>query len=281
MSENEAEGKEMSFVEHLEVLRWHIIRSVIAVVVVAVVAFIQKKLIIDHVLFGPTFNDFPTYHWLCKVAEIIDSSPLCINDLPDPYSETVFQSIKMSGQFTMHITISIIVGVICSFPYIFWEFWRFVKPALYSGEKRTARGVVFVVSMLFFTGILFGYYIVSPLTYNFFLNYEATELVKNQFAYSSYLTVMGNLVLVCGLMFQLPVAVYFLSKVGLVTPEGMIAKRKTAFIVILFVAAIFTPADVFSQLLVAFPLFFLYQISIFVSRIVNRRNESKLKRIEQ
>lgn len=274
MSNSEGQA-DMTFTDHLEVLRWHIIRSVIAVLAFTIIAFLNNGFVIDTLLFGPTNPEFITYKWLCDLSALVGSEALCITDLPIP--KDLFVNLKMTGQFTMHITISIVAGVICAFPYIFWEFWRFLKPALYAGEKTATRGTVFIVSCLFFTGVLFGYYIICPLTYNFFVHYEATANMKNQFSFSSYFGVMGNLVLVCGLMFQLPVAVYFMAKIGIVTAKGMIEKRKIAFVVILFIAAIFTPADVISQLLVAFPLFLLYQISIMVARIVGRKRAKSLR----
>ena len=261
-TEPEEQG-DMSFVEHIDAMRWHIIRAVIAIFVLTIVAFIFNGFIFDYIILAPTKPDFFTYQKLCEFATLVDAPALCITDLPDD----MLYNRKMTGQFTIHVTSSLIAGIIIAFPYIFWEIWSFIKPALYNSEKSFATGTTLVVSFLFFIGVLFGYYIISPLTYNFFVHYSVSDTIHNEFDLSSYISIVTNMVLVCGLMFQLPVASYFLGKLGILSPGIMIEKRKHAVVIILFAAAIFTPADVFSQLLVAIPLFFLYQISIFVVRI--------------
>ncbi len=259
---------EMSFLEHVEVLRWHVIRSVIAVFVLAIVAFVSKDFVFGTLILGPSRLDFLTFRLLCDASDWLKSDALCITDMP-----FILQSRKMTGQFTMHITSSIIVGFIAAFPYVFWEIWRFVKPGLQTNEKTTARGTVFVVSVLFFTGVLFGYYIISPLIVNFLGHYTLHESIANEFDIASYVGTVTTLVLVCGLMFQLPVVVYFLTKVGIVTPQLLIAYRKHALIVIMFLGALLTPPDVTSQVLIAVPLFVLYQFSIVVSKfVVSRKN---------
>jgi len=182
----------------------------------------------------------------------------------------------MTGQFTMHISSSIVIGFIGAFPYVFWEIWRFVKPALYSKEKKIARGAVFFVSLLFLTGILFGYYVVSPLSINFLANYQLDPSIINEFDITSYVTTVSMLVLTCGIMFQLPIMVYFLSKAGIVTPATMRKYRRHALIGTLIVSAIITPPDVISQLLIAVPLFLLYEISIYISKLVVKEEMTKM-----
>lgn len=259
---------EMSFLEHVEVLRWHIIRSVIAVFVLAIAAFLSKDFVFGTLILGPSRLDFLTFRLLCDASDWLNSDALCITDMP-----FILQSRKMTGQFTMHISSSIIVGFIAAFPYVFWEIWRFVRPGLYSKEKNTARGTVFIVSVLFFIGVLFGYYIISPLIVNFLGHYTLHESIANEFDIASYVGTVTTLVLVCGLMFQLPVVIYFLTKVGIVTPDLLVMYRKHALIVILFLGALLTPPDVTSQVLIAVPLFVLYQFSIVVSKFVYSRRE--------
>ena len=260
----------MSFLDHLEELRWHLVRSVAVIFIFSIAAFIGVDFIFDTVIFGPAKVDFWTFRKLCELADLINSSALCIDEL-----DFKIQSRKMTGQFTMHITSSFVIGIIVAFPYAFWEFWRFISPGLYFNERRASRGAVLSVSFLFLTGILFGYYIMSPLSVNFLAGYQVSEIVANEFDITSYVSTISTLVLGSGLLFQLPVVVYFLSKIGLVTPTLMKAYRKHAIVVILVLGAMLTPPDPLSQVLIAFPLFGLYEFSILISRRVIKKKEKK------
>lgn len=261
--------KEMSFLDHLEELRWHLIRSFVSILVFAIAAFLSKDLIWDTIILGPSKPDFWTYQAMCAFGEKIGSAGLCIEELP-----FIIQSRKMTGQFTMHILSSVVIGLLCAFPYAFWEMWRFIRPGLYETEQKVSRGATFFVSLLFTIGVLFGYFIVTPLAVNFLANYQVADTILNEFDIISYVTTVATLVVACGLMFQLPIVVFFLTKAGLVTPELMKAYRRHAIVVILVVGAIITPPDPISQVLMAFPLIFLYQISIFISKMV-LKNEQK------
>ena len=256
----------MSFLDHLEELRWHLIRAFLAIIIFAIVAFVSKDFVWNTLILGPSRLDFPTFQWLCKAGELINSDALCIKELP-----FIIQSRKMTGQFSMHITSSIVLGLIFSFPYVFWELWRFISPGMYNKERSHARGAVFFVSLLFMLGVLFGYYIISPLSINFLSNYQVDPTVQNEFDITSYVTTVTMLVLACALVFQLPVVVYFLSKVGFITPSLMRRFRKHSIVVILILAALLTPPDPISQILIALPLFALYQISIYISAFVMKR----------
>lgn len=264
----------MSFLDHLEELRWHLIRSFASVFVFAIIAFVSKDFIFHELILGPSRTDFWTYRMLCELGEKIGSSVLCIESLPFE-----IQSRTMTGQFTMHITASFVIGLILAFPYFFWEIWRFIKPALYSTEKNLTRGAVFFVTLLFAAGILFGYYIVSPLSINFLANYSIDPSIKNQFDIISYVSTVTMLVLACGLMFQLPMVVYFLAKAGIVTPELMIFFRRHSVVVILVISAILTPPDVMSQILVALPIMLLYEVSIVIARVIVRRKRKREQRL--
>ncbi len=256
----------MTFLGHLEVLRWHLVRSAIAVVVGGVVAFVNKGFIFDKVIFGPRNEDFPTYRFLCYLAERIRVD-LCIED----FSFNII-SVAMAGQFTMHMWVSFITGVVIAFPYIAWEIWRFIRPALNSREKKYSRGAVFFMSLLFFSGVLFGYYLIAPLSINFLGSYSVSAHVNNQININSYISTITFLTFATGIVFELPVVVYFLSKVGMVTPNLMRTYRKHSMVIILIISAIITPSpDVTSQLLVAVPLFILYELSIFVSAYVIKK----------
>lgn len=270
----------MSFIDHLEELRWHIIRSLGAILVFGVAAFLSKELIFHQIILAPSRTDFWTYRLLCQWGDAIGSETLCIDKLP-----FILQSRQMTGQFTMHLTTSFLIGLICAFPYAFWEIWRFVNPALYGEEKNLSRGAVFFVSLLFGMGILFGYYIVSPLSINFLANYQLDPSILNEFDITSYISTISMLVLTCGIMFQLPVIVFFLTKTGVATPELMRQYRKLALVVILIASAVLTPPDLMSQVLIALPLTALYEISIYVSAFILRKERRKeaeaLKRLEQ
>lgn len=266
--EEEEEGKEMTFLEHLEELRWHLIRSVAAIVILSIAVFIAKDVVWHSVILAPSRLDFWTYRMLCLAGEKLNSTALCIQELP-----FIIQNRKMTGQFTMHITSSFIIGLIVAFPYVFWEVWRFVSPGLRPRERRYSRGAVFFVSLLFMIGVLFGYYIISPLSVNFLSHYSVDSSIKNEFELSNYVTTISMIVLATALLFQLPIVVFFLSKAGLVTPGIMKHYRRHAIVVILTISALLTPPDPVSQILVAIPLFGLYQISIFISAAVKRQKE--------
>jgi len=263
---------EMSFLEHLEELRWHIVRAVLSIFVVAIVAFIYNEIIFDSIILAPKQPGFLTNRLLCLLGEKVNIKALCINSQP---FEII--NIRMAGQFTTHIAVSLIAGIILAFPYIFWEFWRFFRPALYSNEKRHARGAVFFSSSLFMTGILFGYFVIVPLSVHFLGSYNVSDEVNNQINLRSYIGTVSSIALASGLIFQLPILAYFLTKIGLVTPSFMRKYRKHSVVVILALAAIITPPDIFSQVLVCFPLLFLYEIGIMISRGVIRREEARLK----
>ncbi|MDX1629276.1 MAG: twin-arginine translocase subunit TatC [Fulvivirga sp.] len=264
----------MSFIDHLEELRWHIVRSVIAIFVLSITAFIAKDFVFNTIIFAPSRPDFWTFRMLCKVGDFINSDAICIESIPFK-----IQSRKMTGQFTMHITSSFVIGLIVAFPYIFWEFWRFISPGLYSNERKVSRGAVFFVTLLFSMGVMFGYFVMSPLAVNFLANYQVSELVYNEFDITSYVSTLSTLILGSGILFQLPIVVYFLSKVGIVTPALMKSYRKHAIVVILVLGAMLTPPDPLSQVLIAFPLFGLYEISILISkRVTKRALKQELKR---
>ncbi|MCF2445810.1 twin-arginine translocase subunit TatC [Dyadobacter sp. CY345] len=264
--EEEGIGQEMSFIGHLEELRWHVIRAVGSILVFAIVAYIYIKEIYRYVILAPSKPDFWTYKMMCKLSVIVGYEDLCIKAL-----DFKIQSIGVGDQFTMGLTSSIIVGLIFAFPYAFWEIWRFIKPGLKASERRSARGAVFFVTILFFSGVFFGYFVVTPLAINFLANYKLDESIANEFNISSYISTVATLTLACGIAFQLPIVVFVLSRVGVLTPGFMREYRKHAMIVILIVAAIITPSpDIYSQILVAIPLLLLYEVSIFVSAKIER-----------
>ena len=262
--------KEMSFLDHLEVMRWHLLRSIAAIVILALVAFVFKDIVFDKIILAPKEPPFPTNRWLCQLGELLGLERICINQ--NPFS---LQTVKMAEQFSMHIIVSLIAGIIVAFPYIFWEFWRFVVPALYDKEKKTASGAVFYTSLLFIMGVAFGYFIIAPLSLNFLGNYKVSESVISAPTLRSYVQTITSVVLAAGIVFQLPMLVYFLSEVGLVTPDFLKKYRRHSIILIVALSAVITPPDVFSQILVAFPLMILYEISIGISRRIVRKQDAE------
>jgi sec-independent protein translocase protein TatC len=269
--EEEKVKAEMTFLEHLEELRWHIIRSVLAIVTFSILAFIFKTLVFDVILLGPSKAEFWTNRMLCQFGSLIHVEGLCINLKP-----LVLQNTAVAGQFIAHIKISLIVGLVFGFPYMFYEFWRFIKPALYQNERQHATGAVFYIAFLFLLGVLFGYYLITPFSINFLYNYQVSEIVKNIPTLASYISLITSIVLVSGILFELPVLVYFLSRIGLLSPAFLKKYRKHAIVVILIVAGIITPTpDMFTQLMVSIPMVLLYEIGIVLSRRVEKDREAK------
>ncbi|MEP7267716.1 MAG: twin-arginine translocase subunit TatC [Saprospiraceae bacterium] len=251
--------QEMSFLDHLEELRWHIIRSVAAILVSSIVVFIFKDFV-WRIILGPTRQDFFLYRLFCGISD-----KLCFG----PNAKLVMFTRDFGEQFMMHMVSSFWIGFIVAFPYVLWEVWRFVKPGLYTKEQKAIRGVVFICSLLFFTGVLFGYYIVTPFGISFLSNYEISPDIQNTVTLDSYVSYLTMFILPLGLIFELPIVVYFLAKVGIVTAEFLRSFRRHAIVVIIVVAAVITPPDVASQILVSLPLIMLYEVSIFIAKRVN------------
>jgi sec-independent protein translocase protein TatC len=269
------QGKEMSFMNHLEELRWHLIRVSIAVVVIALGAFLAKYFVFDVLLLGPKSQDFPTYKLLCKFSNMIGiEDSFCFKE-----ESFRIQSRTVAGQFSAHIWTSITLGFVVAFPYILFEFWRFISPGLRVNERKSSRGFIFIASLLFFTGVLFGYYVVTPLSINFLGSYQVSDQVFNDFDLSSYTGLVRTSVLASGLIFELPILIFFLTKIGVVTPEYLRKYRKFALIIVLVLSAIITPPDIASQVIVAVPIIILYEISITISkRVLRREAKRKAKR---
>lgn len=258
---NSPEKAEMSFIDHLEELRWHIMRSVIALLIGIVIVFLNIDFFFEGIVMGPTHSDFVTYRALCDISHRVGlGESMCLDKI-----DIKLISTQMSSQFMMSFTIAMVGGLILVFPYIFWEFWRFTKPALTDNEQKKTRGVIFWVSLLFFTGVAFGYYLIAPYTVNFFASYTLSSQIANTFTVDDYIDNIVSLVLGTGIVFQLPLVVFFLSKIGVLTPKFLKANRKYAFVIILVIAAVITPPDVVSQMIVTAPLLLLYEISIWVS----------------
>ncbi len=277
--DDQTQELEMTFWEHLEALRWHLVRSIVVVVVLGVAAFLNKEIIFNYIILAPKSSDFITNRLLCELGRwaaahlsFISPEALCVEN----FNLTLI-NIKMAGQFLTHLYISVFAGIIVAVPYILWEVWRFIKPALYKHEQQHASGAVFWSSFLFLVGVLFSYFLIVPLAIMFLGTYNVSASVENQIALNSYISTVVSLTFAVGLVFELPIFVFFLTKVGVITPAFMRRSRKAMIVVVLIVSAIITPADVFSQILVAIPLLGLYEISIIISTRVYRRRKAEME----
>ncbi|MDR9457797.1 MAG: twin-arginine translocase subunit TatC [Salegentibacter sp.] len=265
---------EMSFLDHLEDLRWHLIRATLAVVIAGSIAFLAKGFIFDILLFGPSRGNFFSYDILCRISTALGiDGGFCFDEMPFR-----IQSRTMGGQFSAHIWTSITAGFIIAFPYVIYEFWKFVAPAMHNNERKYAKGFIFISSLLFFIGVIFGYYVVTPLSINFLGKYQVSETVFNDFDLSSYIGLVRASVLASGLIFELPILIYFLTRIGLVTPAFLKKYRKYALVLVLILSAIITPPDIVSQIIVAIPVLVLYEVSILISKVIYKQEQRKLKR---
>jgi len=264
------EEQEMTFWEHLEELRGTLWRILIAVLITSIAAFAFKEILFDDILLAPKSKHFITYQVFCRIGEWLSMPSLCI----DP-SQFQLININLAGQFTSHMNISLVAGLIVALPYVLWELWRFIKPGLTETEVRQSRGAVTIISLLFIVGVLFSYFIVAPLMINFLGGYAVSSAVSNQIALTSYVSSITLMTLLMGLLFELPVLILFLTKIGIVTPRYLRKYRKHTIIAILVIAGVITPSpDVFSQLIVALPLYILFELSLAISsRIYKQKHE--------
>ena len=264
--------KEMSFLSHLEELRWHLVRSSAVIFITAVVIFVFQTEVYDHFLLAHLNSNFVTYKFFCQIFGSIGiESGLCNLSFPQK-----LQSLELTQQLMSSIWTSLILGVIISFPYLLWEIWRFISPGLHKNEKSKSRGFIFIASLLFFIGVLFSYYVIAPMSVSFFYGYQISDKIVNNFTLGSYVGLITNTLLGVSLVFELPVLIYFLSKIGLITPEFLRKYRKHSLIVVLVLSAIITPPDVASQIIVSIPILILYEISIYISSFVIKKQQKNV-----
>jgi sec-independent protein translocase protein TatC len=262
-------AEEMSFIEHLDVLRGHLFKSALAVAIGAIVMAIYNKFIVQRILMGPTHADFVTYGLLCRIGQKWGfGDKLCMQEI-----HVKMQSNAVSGQFDVYFNIILIGGFILAFPYVFWQFWKFTKPALKPKELKNTRGVIFYVSLLFFLGVFFGYFVIAPYTINFFANFVLDSNIENIWTIASYFNTIVPLILGAGLAFQLPLVMYFLAKVGVVSSSYLRRVRKYAILIIVVVASIITPPDMLSTIVASVPLLILYEISVLLCVRVEKREK--------
>jgi len=254
---------QMSFLEHLEELRWRLVRAAIAILIIGVVIWTYQEWIMNNLFMSMKKKEFFSFRMMCKYLDT------CVEDIP-----VQLQSMTVSGQFGYALMMSFMGGVVLGFPYIFYQIWAFLKPGLKLNEKKISKGIVFYVSLLFFLGILFGYFVVAPLSIQFFGSYQISSQIRNDFTISSYMSMILSTVFYTGLFFLLPVITYLMTKVGVLSPEFLIKYRKHAIVGILILSAIITPPDIISQVIVSIPIFILYEIGILISKRVVKRNDN-------
>ena len=268
--------KEMSFLDHLEQLRWHLIRATSAIFIVAIVLFTFKTIVYEDFLMAHLDADFPTYKVLCQGAQLLGfESDFCNMDL----KKAPLISLGPTKQLMNSIWTSLILGLIVSFPYVLWEIWKFISPGLHEKEQKKSRAFMFYASMLFFIGVLFSYYVIAPLSVSFFYSFKITDMIENQFDFITHISLITNTLLGVSLMFELPVLIFFLTKMGLVTPSFLKKHRKIALVLVLTLSAIITPPDIASQVIVTLPIMILYEISIIISKRVVKQESKALTNV--
>jgi sec-independent protein translocase protein TatC len=271
---------EMSFFDHLEELRWHLVRSALAIVVFSIFAFVYYDFIFDDVIMAPSKVDFWTYRMMCNVGHFLETSvpwphfkaaDFCIGTINVHLINT-----ELAGQFTLQVNSSLLIGLVAGIPYLLFELWRFIRPALHEKERKAASGFVFYASFLFITGVLFGYFVITPLSIRFLAAYTVSNTIQNLFSIDSYLSSVGTLTIATGLVFQMPIVVYILANIGILTPKFMRSTRRYAIVIILIIAAVVTPTpDALTMTVVAIPLLLLYELSITVAALVEKRRKKR------
>jgi len=248
-------------ISHLEDLRWHLARCVIAIIIGSIITFLNKSFIFDNIIFACKNNSFPTYVFLCNISE-----KLCIQDMP-----FILMNVEMAGQFTMHLLVSFATGLIIMFPYILFEIWSFISPAMYDNEKKISIVIFICAFILFILGILFGYYVIIPFSINFLSSYAVSSMIENNIHFISFIKTVTTIVLTTGFLFQLPILIYFLTRFNFINSNQLKQYRRHAFVIILLIASILTPPDIFSQILIGLPIFVLYEFSIIVAMLTSSK----------
>jgi sec-independent protein translocase protein TatC len=268
---NENPEAEMGFFDHLEVLRWHLMRSALAIVICASLVGYFYDFVFDKIILGIQSKDFPTYKLLCWVSQKIHVDGICIDhDMNIPLQNTA-----MFGQVTLLLQYSIIIGVVVAFPYIVWELWHFIAPALKPEDQKKTSRIILACSFFFFVGVLFCYFVIIPFSVNFAVTFSVSKSIKNNFTIENYIDFFTMMLLAIGAVFELPMIVYFLSKIGILGAAIMRKTRRYAIVIILVVSGVITPSpDIFTQCLVAIPIYLLYELSIFIAA----RNDEKHSR---
>ncbi len=277
MADNPEKSEAVSFLDHLDALRWHLIRSLAAILVLAIIAFLNKDFVFDGLVLAPARNTFWTYQTLCWLSEQLAlGNNLCIQEMGFKLS-----NIHMAGQFTQHLFVSFMLGIIAGFPYLSYEIWRFIRPALTKQERQYGRRLLFFTFLLFMLGVLFGYYLLSPMSIQFLGSYRVTQEIQNVITLRSFISTLTSVVFAAALIFEIPIIAYFLARMELITPEILKTYRRHALIVVLIISAILTPPDFTSQIFLCVPFVLLYELSIKISRRVKRQQDEAYEALGQ
>jgi sec-independent protein translocase protein TatC len=270
-----AQQKEMSFLGHLEELRWHLVRSAAVIIILAIAFFVYSEQVYDYFLLAHIQSDFITYQVFCDFFNFfgLDSDFCHVS-----FSDKKLQSIEVTSQLMNSLWSSIILGIIVAFPYLLWEIWRFVAPGLTEKEIKNSRGFIFIASLLFFIGVWFSFYVIAPISVHFLYNFQISDNIVNSFTLQSHISLITNLLIGVSIIFELPLVIYFLTKIGLLTPQFLRKYRKHSLVIVLIIAAIITPPDIASQIIVTIPIMILYEIGILVSQRVIKNQEKNAQK---
>lgn len=267
LDQEKIEDKEMSFFDHLDALRKHLVRSAYAIVVLSIVGFFYSDFIFHQVILGPLRNDFISYKAICALShKLYNNDQFCVGNLDVPLI-----NLEMAGQIMMTFKLAFMTGIILSMPFLVWQIWLFLKPALSAKERSKTRGFVFYTVFLFACGISFGYFILAPISVNFLIPYSLSPLIENKIDINNVVSFLTLVVLGTGLIFELPVLMYFLARLGVISSAMLKKYRKYAFVIILIVAAIATPPDVVSQITLTIPLYSLFELGIVIVKRVEKQ----------
>jgi sec-independent protein translocase protein TatC len=275
MARKKVDPNSMSFLDHVEELRWTLIRIILGILIGAVIAAFFTDFIFDTIIFGPKRGTFVTYEFFCEFGNYFG----VVSDFCNPDFNFKVQSKEMSDEFSTHIWTCVLVGFVVAFPWILYQVWKFIAPGLKSNEKKYSGGFIIICSLLFFIGVTFGYFVIAPLSVHFMMTYNLSAEISTEPSLASYIGYIRASILAAGLLFELPVIIFFLTKIGLATPEGLRKNRKFALVIVLIVAAVITPPDVASQIIVAIPVLILYEVSIFISKFVLYRENKRNKKL--
>lgn len=273
-----AQQKEMSFLGHLEELRWHLVRSAAVIIILAIAFFVYSEQVYDYFLLAHIQSDFITYQVFCDFFNFFGmDSDFCHVS----FSDKKLQSIEVTSQLMNSLWSSIILGIIVAFPYLLWEIWRFVAPGLTEKEIKSSRGFIFIASLLFFMGVWFSFYVIAPISVHFLYNFQISDNIVNSFTLQSHISLITNLLIGVSIIFELPLVIYFLTKIGLLTPQFLRKYRKHSLVIVLIIAAIITPPDIASQIIVTIPIMILYEIGILVSQRVIKNQEKNAQKSQR
>lgn len=260
------DDKEMSLLGHIGELRGHLIRCIIAVIIGGFIIGFNIEWIMDKIFFGPVRSDFPTFKLINQLSQ--DFFQTNAIDIPKDFP---VRTQKLMQQFNVMMSVSVIGGIVLAFPYIIWELWRFISPALHPKEKKNSALLINSVWFLFLLGVLSGYFLILPFAINFGVMFKISDVIEPLYDLSDYTALFFQVVLGMGIVFLFPIIVYFLTTIGILTPQFLKTYRRHSIVLIMVIAAVITPADVLSMMMASIPLLALYEFSVALSARTYKR----------